>query len=132
MLTHVFLSQSQSGGEGGRGGGDYQSYKTSYCSDNARDQLYGGQFCEYGGGYTGCCNEGGRPGDAYDNYDHVSLLTFLPGSGGGAGADINPLTGNGGAGGYGGAAILLYSTEMILNGVVKANGGDGGPSSYEP
>ena len=123
----MFLSQS--GGEGGRGGGDYQSYKTSYCSDNARDQLYGGQFCEYGG--TGCCNKGGSPGDAYDNEVDVSLLTFLPGSGGGAGAGfpvetVDPLPG--GAGGYGGAAILLYSTEMILNGVVKANGGDGGPS----
>ena len=35
------------------------------------------------------------------------------------------------SGGYGGAAILLYSTEMILNGAVKANGGDGGTGGTE-
>jgi hypothetical protein len=88
---------TQSGGAGGRGGGQY-SWE-------------------------------GSPGDAYDNDDDVSLLMYLPGSGGGAGAG-GPST-VGGAGGAGGASILLYSTEMTLNGVVKANGGAAGgkPSS---
>ena len=89
--THVLSSQS--GGEGGRGGGVSP-------------------------------NDGGSPGQAYDNDDDVSLLMFLPGSGGGDGSGYG--TGTPGAGGNGGAAILLYSTEMTLNGEVKANGGDGG------
>ena len=119
----------QSGGEGGRGGGYYTSSITSYCSDNVRDQRYPNpddgqyQYCDFPN-WAGCCNKGGSPGEAYDNYDDVSLLMFLPGSGGGAGAGLP-----GGAGGYGGAAILLYSTEMTLNGAVKANGGDGGSGS---
>jgi hypothetical protein len=48
---------------------------------------------------------------------------FLPGSGGGAGAGTDTVVG--GAGGNGGASILLYSTEITLNGAVKVNGGDG-------
>jgi hypothetical protein len=119
---------SQTGGAGGRGGAEiYYSSIASYCDDNARSGIYGGEYCEgYGAGYSGCCNRGGSPGDPYDNDDNVSSLIFLPGSGGGAGAGTSRVAG--GAGGNGGAAILLYSTEMTLNGVVKANGGDGGTS----
>jgi len=69
-------------------------------------------------------NSGGSSGDAYDNDDDVSLLMYLPGSGGGAGAGFP-----GRAGGNGGASIVLYSNEMTLNGVIKANGGNGGGGS---
>ncbi len=122
VLTHSLPTQS--GGAGGRGG--EQSYRGDdkpYCDDNAQND---GQYCEGEGtaGYSGCCNEGGSPGDAYDNDDDVSLLMYLPGSGGGAGAGAP-----GHAGGYGGASIVLYSNEMTLNGVIKANGGDGGEGS---
>ncbi len=112
----------QSGGAGGRGGGIEEGYtyddEKPYCADNARSGIYDGDYCEgFGASYAACCNEGGSPGDAYDNDDNVS---FLPGSGGGAGAGFP-----GGGGGNGGASILLYSTDMTLNGAVKANGGDG-------
>ena len=115
----------QSGGAGGRGGGIEEGYayddEKPYCADNAHSGIYDGQYCEgSSAGYSGCCKEGGSPGDAYDNDDNVSSLMFLPGSGGGAGAGFP-----GGSGGNGGASILLYSTDMTLNGAVKANGGDG-------
>jgi hypothetical protein len=115
----------QTGGAGGRGGAqNYYSYR-AYCDDNARSGIYGGEYCEgHGAGYDSCCNTGGSPGDAYDNDDDVSLLMYLPGSGGGSGAGAP-----GCAGGAGGASIVLYSNEMTLNGMIKANGGDGGTSS---
>ena len=67
--------------------------------------------------YDYSCNEGGSPGDLYDN---ILPLTLRPGSGGGAGAGSS-----GGAGGAGGAAILLYSEEIVLNGNIYTNGGNG-------
>jgi hypothetical protein len=130
VLTHSLPTSTQSGGAGGRGGEPrYRSYGTtnqyvefdSYCDDNAQND---GQYCEgSSAGYSGCCHAGGSPGDAYDNDDDVSLLMYLPGSGGGAGAGAGT---PGCAGGNGGASIVLYSTEMTLNGAIKANGGDGG------
>ena len=69
-------------------------------------------------------NEGGERGSAYDDGSSGALL---PGSGGGGGA------GNlGGVGGAGGAAILLYAEEIIINGVIKVNGGNGGRSTNGP
>ncbi len=116
----------QSGGAGGRGGGySYDDDEKPYCADNARSEIFDGQYCEVLAGYSGCCKAGGSPGDTYDNDDNVSSLMFLPGSGGGAGAG-NP----GGGGGNGGASILLYSTEMTLNGLVKVNGEGGGGQPY--
>ncbi len=128
MLKHVLLTQS--GGAGGRGGArSYDPLKTSYCADNAHSGRHNGEYCRgVSTGYVGCCNEGGSPGDSYDNDDDVSSLMYLPGSGGGAGAG----SGGGAAGGNGGASILLYSTEMTLNGAVKANGGVGGESVPSP
>ena len=71
--------------------------------------------------YTGCCNEGGKPGDVYDD---TLPLTLRPGSGGGGGA--GNVDTNGGAGGAGGAAIIFYSEEIVLNGNIYANGSNGG------
>ncbi|KAL7454489.1 hypothetical protein ACHAWC_008679, partial [Mediolabrus comicus] len=112
------------GGAGGRGGAQsYYSYR-GYCDDNAQND---GQYCVgQSAGYDACCNGGGSPGDPYDNDDNVSSLMYLPGSGGGAGAGTATATVSGGAGG---ASIVLYSNEMTLNGMIKANGGDGGTSS---
>jgi len=72
--------------------------------------------------YRGCCNEGGKPGDVYDD---TLPLTLRPGSGGGGGAG-NGGSINGGAGGAGGAAIIFYSEDIVLNGNIYANGSDGG------
>jgi len=63
-------------------------------------------------------NDGGERGSAYDNGSSGGLL---PGSGGGGGAGYP-----GGAGGAGGGAILLYAEEIIINGVITVNGGNGG------
>ena len=52
-------------------------------------------------------------------YDDALPLTLRPGSGGGKGA------GNV-AGGAGGAAIIFYSEEIVLNGNIYANGSNGG------
>jgi len=74
-----------------------------------------------GRGGEDCCNtnEGGSPGDVYD--DMTLPLTLRPGSGGGGGAG-SP----GGAGGAGGAAIIFYSEEIAIYGNIKANGSSGG------
>ncbi len=122
----------QSGGAGGRGGEIEEGYsyddENPYCADNAHSGIYDGDYCEgFGASYSGCCNAGGSPGDAYDDDDNVSSLMFLPGSGGGAGAGFP-----GGRGGNGGASILLYSTEMTLNGLVKVNGEGGGGGEGQP
>ena len=116
-LTHVLLLllKYQSGGAGGRGGGIFNGDDYPYCDDNARSGIYGGDFCSTAS-YSGCCNRGGSPGNPYE--------AFLPGSGGGAGPGAG-FEYPGSAGGNGGAAIILYSTEMTLNGSVKANGGGG-------
>ena len=63
-------------------------------------------------------NHGGERGSAYDNGPSGGLL---PGSGGGGGAGSS-----GGAGGAGGGAILLYAEEIIIDGVIEVNGGNGG------
>jgi hypothetical protein len=78
---------TQSGGAGGRGGGHFKGGNKPYCADNARSGLYDGNYCSVANdNWSGCCNTGGSRGDAYDNDDDVSLLMYLPGSGGGAGA----------------------------------------------
>lgn len=76
-------------------------------------------------GYTHCCNEGGKPGNKYDD---TLPLTLRPGSGGGGGAGNGEGPG-GGAGGAGGAAIIFYSEEIVLNGNIKANGSNGGTAA---
>jgi len=63
------------------------------------------------------CDDGGSPGDVYD--DTLPLTLLRPGSGGGKG-------GGNVAGGNGGAAIIFYSEEIALNGNIKANGSNGG------
>jgi len=122
VLTYLLPTSTQSGGAGGRGGAQsYYSFR-GYCDDNAQND---GQYCVgKSAGYDACCNGGGSPGDPYDNDDNVSSLMYLPGSGGGAGAGTATVSG-----GAGGASIVLYSNEMTLNGMIKANGGDGGTSS---
>lgn len=84
-----------------------------------------------GRGGDQCCDDGGSPGDVYDD---ALPLTLRPGSGGGGGAGHEPYStysGLGGAGGAGGAAIIFYSEEIVLNGNIYANGGDGGRGPYE-
>ena len=67
-------------------------------------------------------NEGGGRGRTYDR---TSSGALLPGSGGGGGAG-----GKGGAGGAGGAAVWLYAEEIIINGIIKVNGNNGGRAPY--
>jgi len=68
-------------------------------------------------------NNGGERGFTYDTGSAGGLL---PGSGGGGGAGVTGAGNLGGAGGDGGGAILLYAEEIIINGVIKVNGGNGG------
>jgi len=70
--------------------------------------------------YDWACNEGGSPGDVYDD---TQPLTLRPGSGGGGGAGSPSY--NGGAGGAGGAAIHLQAIDITLNGNIYANGSNG-------
>jgi len=75
------------------------------------------------GGRGGDENEGGEGGSAYDNGPSGGLL---PGSGGGKGAGFCDSFNQAGVGGAGGGAILLYSEEIIINGVITVNGINGG------
>ena len=55
-----------------------------------------------------------------------------PGSGGGGGAGAGNGNGKGGAGGAGGASIKLHALEDItINGVITANGDNGGLGVFE-
>ena len=111
----------------GRGGsGGEQSYYSNdpFCSDLS-SCLSGGTTYSFSQ-WTGCCNNGGKPGDVYDD---TLPLSLRPGSGGGGGAGHEPYStysGLGGAGGSGGAAIIFYSEEIALNGNIYANGSNGG------
>jgi len=80
--------------------------------------MIGGEGGHGGEDPTTGANDGGERGMTYDT---GSAGAFLPGSGGGGGAGYP-----GGAGGDGGGAILLYAEEIIINGVIKVNGGNGG------
>ena len=121
-MSHLLVESSSChvAGKGGRGGEQTYSENKPFCSDLSScpgDDSFG---------YTGCCNEGGKPGDVYDD---TLPLTLRPGSGGGGGAgkgQTNTPAVNGGAGGAGGAAMIFYSEEIVLNGNIKANGSNGG------
>jgi len=80
--------------------------------------MIGGEGGHGGEDPTTGANDGGERGLTYDT---GSAGALLPGSGGGGGAGYP-----GGAGGDGGGAILLYAEEIIINGVIKVNGGNGG------
>ena len=88
----------------------------------------GEQACSLQNGSRVCSNnrnEGGSPGNVYDD---TLPLTPRPGSGGGGGAGHEPysiFSGLGGAGGSGGAAMIFYSEEIVLNGNIIANGSNG-------
>lgn len=65
----------------------------------------------------------GNPGQYNGTYGNTFLQPLLGGSGGGGGSSAN--TANGGNGGGGGGALLLASSrDIMLNGLIRANGGD--------
>lgn len=87
----------------------------------------------HGGGSTPCVDSSettkGNRGDTYDDTADSLPQELRPGSGGGAGAGWPSASneGLGGAGGFGGASITLNALEDItMNGVISANGGNGG------
>jgi hypothetical protein len=87
-------------GQGPGGGAPGTAQQTS--PTNLRDGI--------GGNYTG-------------SYGNVFLQPLLGGSGGGGGASSDTL--NGGNGGGGGGAILISSSrDIMLNGLIRANGGN--------
>ena len=83
-----------------------------------------------GGGALG--GHGGSPGDQYDDTVDILPQVLRPGSGGGGGAGYDAGQGKGGAGGAGGASIKLHALEDItINGIITANGDDGGLGVFE-
>ena len=101
----------------------------SCCSPPYLLQIVGGQGGR-GGEY--CCDEGGSPGDPYDDTVDSLPEVLRPGSGGGGGAGAGNGNGKGGAGGAGGASIKLHSLEDItINGVITANGDNGGDGVFQ-
>lgn len=65
----------------------------------------------------------GKPGEYVSKYGNAFLQPLLGGSGGGGGASNNDW--DGGRGGGGGGAIMISSSrDIILNGVIRANGGE--------
>ena len=101
---------------------------TSCCSPSYLLQI-GGQG-GLGGGPSH--NFKGSPGDPYDNTVDSLPAVLRPGSGGGGGSGQLAGFGKGGAGGAGGASIKLHALEDItINGVITANGCDGGCGVFE-
>ena len=79
--------------------------------------------------YDHNCNDGGRPGEPYDDTASSSPQDLRPGSGGGGGGGFVSANERGGSGGAGGASINLYATQdIIINGSIKVNGNDGNPA----
>ena len=98
------------------------SLLTSCCSPSYLLQI-GGQGGSGGGPNS---DSKGGPGDPYDDTVDSLPEVLRPGSGGGGGAGHPAGYGKGGAGGAGGASIKLHSLEdIIINGIITANGGDG-------
>ncbi|MBN9690655.1 MAG: hypothetical protein J0M24_10480 [Verrucomicrobia bacterium] len=65
----------------------------------------------------------GQSGRYLDAYGNAFLQPLLGGSGGGGGSSVN--TADGGSGGGGGGAILISSSrDIVINGAIRANGGD--------
>jgi hypothetical protein len=65
----------------------------------------------------------GKPGEYAGKYGNAFLQPLLGGSGGGGGASSADW--DGGRGGGGGGAILIASSrDILLNGVIRANGGE--------
>ncbi len=89
-------------------------------------------FGTYGLGRDGGDGSFGGAGGRYPttNYEHLTLLPGGSGGGGGRGGAITsvaPGGSSGGAGGGGAGALLVASsTKIVLNGLVKADGGKGG------
>jgi len=77
----------------------------------------GGRAC------TGSVGHGSSNASGGSAYGNVQILPLIGGSGGGGGARLNQ-SGSGGAGG--GAILVASSGEIVLNGVIHANGGTGG------
>lgn len=65
----------------------------------------------------------GKPGQYNGTYGNAFLQPMVGGSGGGGGASNNDWDGGNGGGG-GGAIMIASSRDIILNGVVRANGGE--------
>ena len=95
----------------------------------------GGQGGKGGGVGEGVCGQdgsGGCPGDRYDITVDSLPQVLRPGSGGGGGAGLSAGYGKGGAGGAGGASIKLHALEDItINGIITANGENGGRGVFE-
>ena len=107
------------------------SLLTSCCSPSYLLQI-GGQGGSGGGSLLWGYDAQGSPGDPYDNTVDSLPAVLRPGSGGGGGAGFIAGQGKGGAGGAGGASIKLHALEDItINGVITANGGDGGRGVFE-
>lgn len=65
----------------------------------------------------------GQNGRYADTYGNAFLQPLLGGSGGGGGCSVN--AGDGGSGGAGGGAIMIStSRDIVLNGAIRANGGN--------
>lgn len=114
----VLVSEVQAKAGGGPGAGT--------STVNVRDGAGGG------GGSFGT---EGRPapagGSAGPRYGNDLLDPLLGGSGGGGGAASNDGTfaGGGGGGAGGGAVRIECPNDIVVNGTIDANGGNGGPST---
>ncbi len=65
----------------------------------------------------------GQSGRYLDAYGNAFLQPLLGGSGGGGGSSVNAA--DGGSGGGGGGAIMISSSrDIVINGAIRANGGD--------
>ena len=131
-------------GAGGPGGGPNFNYWEWAGSGSGPGGGGGGQMelsCYHptgggGGGYGGAGGRGGRGhsfgvgGVGGSAYGVADALTDHPmGSGGGAGA-ITCENRGGGAGGRGGASIVLDARTQTISGTVRADGADGGWGTY--
>lgn len=115
-----------SGGIGGRGGpGGFDGGNAATISTPASDGKGpgGGRAGDSSSGVTGCghASYGTRSNSRTNNgsnYGRPSLVPLVGGSGGGGRSDIV----NGGGGG-GGAILVASSTQITVDGVVRAEGG---------
>lgn len=131
-------SQEDQGGGGGTGFPFGTSGKSGAKSDSSRAGGYGGasaggelgQVRAYGGGGGGFATSGSNGGGIGSNGGRANggrfLVPLSGGSGGGAGNALNQvLTAGSGGGGGGAIAIIGFSTMIIKNGVITANGANG-------
>ncbi|MFH1837352.1 MAG: cysteine peptidase family C39 domain-containing protein, partial [Candidatus Omnitrophota bacterium] len=97
--------QPDAPGGGGGGGGSYGTEGA-----NGSPERYRGRGLQ---GYSG------------DTYGAKEPDKLYLGSGGGAGGDHSLMRNSGGNGGAGGGAIYIAAPEIIINGTISANGGNG-------